>query len=109
MTASFRLHRESILNSNYQNQNILPQSETFERSDLETLMAQTGCTAVRIYYGMDENLKTHAIFVGVNADNEDMITPATQTLTEEENDDDLLLEGGVRCPEICPPESELNS
>jgi hypothetical protein len=108
MTASFRLHRESILNSIYQNQNILPLSETFERTDMERVLTQTGCTAVRIYYGMDEDLKTHAIFVGVNADNEDMIAPATQTLTEEESDEDLLLEGGVRCPEICPPESELN-
>ncbi|MBA2499266.1 MAG: hypothetical protein H0V30_06020 [Chitinophagaceae bacterium] len=107
MTATFRQNREAVLDSNYQNQDILPKSETFDRADLESILAQTGCVRIRIYYGMETNLKMHAIFVGVNENDEDMILVPNQSLTEAD-DEGLLLQGGVRCPEICPPESELN-
>ena len=108
MTTTFRQNREAILASNYQNQDILPICETFEKSHIEAILAQTGCVGMRMYPGMGTDLKMHAIFVGVNENDEDMIQVPNQTLTEDD-DDGILVQGGVRCPEICPPESDLNN
>jgi hypothetical protein len=103
MTASFRDNRNSILQENYQDQNILPLCETFSKSAIEDVLSQDGCEGFRIYYGMDENLKIHAILVGVNDENEDILP------SEIEETDGVILEDGQRCPPSCPPASPLNS
>ena len=106
MTSRYRLHRESILETLYRGQDILPLSETFSNPDVAKLLTISGCTKLRVYYGMDEDYKVHAILVGVNADGEDILPADTLTTAEEE---DLILERATRCPDICPPESDLNS
>ena len=56
---------------------------------------------------MDEQLRIHAIIVGVNEKNEDMIaslTSGTDVMTGEE-----IIEEGNRCPPFCPPPSILNN
>ena len=99
MTTLYRSDKETILATNFQNQNILPLSETFNRDAIDTLLAKEGCEGLRIYYGMDENLKVHAIIVAVNEDNEDILPSSTENnLTE--ND---IVEEGQRCPDLCPP------
>lgn len=106
MTTLYRSDKEAILATAYQNQNILPISETFNRNALDTLLAIEGCEAIRIYYGMDENLKVHAILVAVNENNEDLLPDANNnSLSEEES----VVEEGQRCPDLCPPSSPLNS
>lgn len=106
LTAAYRSNRNSILQMGYQDQDILPLSETFNRADIDLLLAQEGCEAVRIYYGMDTNLKMHAVLVAVNEQNEDILpTQQENSLSQE----DIILEEGQRCPIICPPESPLNS
>lgn len=99
MTEKYRLNREDILKTQFQNQNILPLSETFDRSAFETLLDKTGCTGLRIYYGMDNDSKIHAIIVAVDENNEDILT---------ESSDDIV-DNGNRCPDLCPPSSPLNS
>lgn len=106
MTTLYRSDKEAILATAYQNQNILPNSETFNRNAFDTILAKAGCAAVRIYYGMDENLKIHAIIVPVNEDNEDILPEQTNNQAEEEED---IVEEGQRCPDLCPPSSPLNS
>lgn len=106
MTDRYRQNRETIIDSQYQNQNILASSESFDRAPFDSLLEQDGCTGLRIYYGMDENLKVHAIIVGVNENDEDMVSASASLLNDPE---DILIDKGVRCPEICPPESPLNS
>ena len=101
MTAQFRSDRETILASGYQNQNILPKCETFDKSEVDSMLGQTGCTQLRIYYGMDEDHKVHAILVGANSSDEDIIFPNT--------DNSIILENSIRCPYDCPQPSELNS
>ena len=104
MTTLYRTNREAILDSYYQNQNILPLSESFEREVFDEILSHTGCVGIRVYFGMDENNKVHVIFVGYNSEDEDMVTE-TNSLTE----GDEIAERGVRCPDICPPSSPLNS
>jgi hypothetical protein len=106
MTTLYRQEKENILATDYKNQNILPLSETFDRAAIDALLAETGCTAIRIYYGMDENLLVHAILVGVNEDNEDILPAETSSLTD--TGDDPIMEQSIRCPPECPPASPLN-
>ncbi|MEP7238743.1 MAG: hypothetical protein ABI685_12785 [Ferruginibacter sp.] len=104
LTTTYRANRNSILQTDYQNEDILPLSETFNKNDIELLLAQDNCEALRIYYGMDSNLKLHAVIVAVNEDNEDILPSTGLNLVE-----DIIIEEGQRCPIICPPESPLNS
>ena len=108
MTTRFRNNRNTILQSSYQNQNILCICETFDRSAFDTILAQTGCASVRIYYGMDENLKVHAIIVAADEEGHDILPGSTANFIDPEEDESII-ETGVRCPESCPPESDLNS
>ena len=106
MTTLYRQEKENILATDYKDQNILPISETFDRDAVDAVMQQEGCVALRIYYGMTEDFLVHAILVGVNADNEDIL-PSTSNLTSS-TDGDILAEQGIRCPPDCAPASPLN-
>lgn len=106
MTARYRQNRLAILGSTYQTGDILALSETFEREAIDVLLAKTGCTRLRIYYGMDENLKVHAVLVAADANNADIL-PVTNMLNEEE--DESIAERGLRCPDVCPEPSDLNN
>src|SRR5688572_24475223 len=98
MTARYRNNKEGILDSNFQNENILPISETFGKEEFETLVNMTGCAGLRIYYGMDESLKIHAIIVAINANDEDILPPSNLNSSEEE---EYIIDNGIRCPDIC--------
>jgi hypothetical protein len=111
MTTLYRLEKENILAVPFKNQNILCKSETFARDVFDSVLAQPGCTGLRVYYGMDPTFKVHAIVVGVNNNNEDILPSAlssksrTLSLT---GGDEGIIETGNRCPDDCPPESDLN-
>jgi hypothetical protein len=106
MTTLYRNQKEGILKPGYQGQNILPISESFDRNAFDSLLAQSGCEGLRIYYGMSEDFKIHAIIVGVNASGEDML-PDTKWASDTEAGDEII-ENGNRCPDLCPPASPLN-
>ena len=101
MTTLFRQDREAVLATAYQNNDTLPKCETFDRSEIESLLAQQDCEALRIYYGMDSNNKVHAILVGVDSQDEDILTSLMSN--------PVILEQGRRCPTQCPPPSSMNS
>ena len=105
MTTLYRSDKEAILATSFQNQGILPLSETFNRGAIDTILAKEGCEGLRIYYGMDENSKVHAIIVPVNEDNEDILPPSINAEVTGED----IVEEGQRCPDLCPPPSDLNS
>lgn len=107
MTSRYRAHREGVLTSDYQDQNMLALSETFDRVAIDALLAQTGCTKLRIYYGMDEALNIHAVLVAANEDDADILPAATNSGEEKEHDG-IILEMSNRCPPLCPPSSPLN-
>jgi hypothetical protein len=104
MTALYRADKETILATGFQAQDILPNSETFNRNAFDALLAADLCAGIRIYYGMDENSKVHAIAVAVNEDNEDILNIVTSPSVATES----IIEEGQRCPDLCPPASSLN-
>jgi hypothetical protein len=106
MTALYRNHREDILQPSYRGANILPICESSDRSAFDTILSQTGCTGLRIYYGMKEDFTIHVIIVGVNTAGEDMLPPGSLSATET---GDEIIENGNRCPDLCPPASPLNA
>ncbi len=106
MTTLYRQESENILKPAYQHQNILARSEAFDRAAFDTLLAKNGCAGLRIYYGMDAQLKVHAIIVATDANGNDILPAAT--VAAEDGEDDIV-ERGIRCPDICPTDSPLNS
>jgi len=51
-------------------------------------------------------MKVHAVLCAVDADDADMLTP--QTIASALDGPTDVLENGQRCPEECPPPSDLN-
>jgi hypothetical protein len=108
---------------------LLPISETFSRDAFDALLAQPGCAGVRIYYGMDDQFKVHAIVMGVDASDRDIISSAatsstttatTATATTETTTtgttttdtttttDGVIIEDARRCPPDCSTTSGFN-
>ncbi len=105
MTTLYRKQKEEILQPEYRGKNILANCETFNREAIDYLLAEKECAGIRIYYGMDAELKVHAIMVGVNAANEDLLPDFTEAPGDEGY---KITEDGQRCPDDCPPSSALN-
>ncbi|MFC0776019.1 hypothetical protein [Terrimonas alba] len=106
MTQRYRNQKENILKTNYEGQNLLCISETFDRAPFDTVLGKSGCMGLRIYYGMSEDLKIHAIIVGVDAANADILPDSSASLTEE---DDSVIDRAIRCPDLCAEPSPLNT
>lgn len=106
MTRLFRENKDNILKPEFLGQDILPISETLNRTAMDQLLAQPSCVGVRIYYSMDETLKIHAILVGVNDQGQDIL-PADSSSISTEEEEGVILEEMQRCPPNCPS-SELN-
>lgn len=104
MTLLYRIEKENILIPEQRGKDILPICETFEVAPFLSVLSQPGCVRIRIYYSMDPDKKIHAIVVGVNDKDEDML-PVSVIETIDSN----IIEEGIRCPTMCPPASPLNS
>lgn len=103
MTTRYRQEKAAILKPEY-NSDILARAETFSRSAFDELLGQKGCVSIRAYYGMDEKKNVKLLFVGVNAENEDMLPSEKNGLNGEASIQDV----GQRCPPICGKQSPLN-
>ncbi len=101
--ARFRTNHEVILKEQYKAQAILATSETFDRTAFDALLSQPGCTAIRLYYGMDAGLKIHTIAVGVDSKNQDILTASLPLDAVA-----VIIENASRCPPTCPPPSPIN-
>jgi len=107
MTSTYRKEMENILAPLFKGKDILPVCETFDRASFETLLAETDATYIRIYLGMDKDLKIKIIAVAANSKNVDILPSAAPAALD--GDDGNIVEDGVRCPTICPPPSDLNT
>ena len=99
MNKLYREQKRNILNAGI-NPDVLPICETFTRDDIDSILAQPGCVALRIYFGMHDNMNISPVIVGVNDTGDDMVKEGT---------DNLIVDKGERCPMECPAPSPLNS
>lgn len=91
MTALYRLQKENILSDPFKGKDILSICETFDAAPFLTVLNKPECKSLRIYFGMSADLKVHAIVVGVNEREEEML-----------DGNESIIEDGVLCPPICP-------
>jgi len=105
MTTLYRENRETILLPEYRGKNILCLNETFNKDAIQSILNQTDCAGIRVYYGMSDDLQVHAIFVGVNTNGEDIVSISKNY---SDDGDGEIMEEGQRCPTYCPPASLLN-
>ena len=108
MTKLYRAEKENILAPQYKGQDILPICETFDRAAFETLLKETDCQFIRVYFGMGEDLKIRVLAVGADSKDQDILPAASPGATLGDGDGNIV-EDGMRCPTICPPPSDLNS
>ncbi len=106
MTSLYRRERENVLQPEHKDKNILPIAETFDRAAFDAVLAKEGCASIRIYYGMDDALKLHALIVGADKMGKDIIA-ATQPGLVLDGEGDDIIEDGQRCPDECSPPSPL--
>jgi hypothetical protein len=134
MTQRYKENRNSIVKPEHQGKDLLLTSETFDREPFDQLLKQQGCSKIRIYFGMSEDLKVRAIIVGVDANGKDMLpasgtssatattstdnasfTSATDLTTDPgsttitDPTDPIIIEEGQSCPPICSTDSPLSS
>lgn len=105
MTRRFRENRETVLVPDQQQKDLLPLSETFSKDAIQALLNKPDCTNLRIYYGMDEELKLHTIIVASDGNNNDILPTESD---DEATEDDSIVDRGLRCPPQCPEPSPLN-
>ncbi len=103
MTALYRANRDQILIEEERGKDILPVCESMDREKIESILAQPGCKGLRIYYGMDPELRVHAIIVGTDSYGRDIL-PSQEAEAQQSN----ILDELERCPVNCPPPSPLN-
>ena len=113
MTHRYQQKRNDILKDEYAGKNVLSICETFSKEAFDAYFTNDQCKGIRIYYGMDGDMLVHAIIVGVDDQNRDMLPKDNGSMlratAEGDGDDDPpLLEESERCPEECPPPSDLN-
>jgi hypothetical protein len=102
MIQTYQDNANTILAAGYQNKDILARCETFDKSGIQYLLSMENCVSLRVYYGMDDSKKIHAIFVGVDSNNNDILP------TSGSEPSALIVEDGLRCPDNCPPSSSLS-
>ena len=102
MTRRYRENREQILSEEFKGSDVLALSETFSKKALAAFFENENCEYIRVYFGMDKEMKVHSILVGADGNNEDLLP---ETLDGE----NVILEDARRCPTDCPPPSDLNT
>jgi hypothetical protein len=99
MTALYKSEKNTVLRPEYDGNKVLMTCETFDRSAFDAILAQKGCAAVRVYFGMSDDLKVKVMVVGVDADNKDIL-PAGETAAGDP--EGVIVEEGRPCPDFCP-------
>lgn len=89
----------AVLTANYrdsQSGSDYIKGEYFSKTSIQSLLDQTDCVGIRIYYGIDSNNVQRLVIVGVTANEDDMVSG-------------LIMEHGNVCPPVCGAQNNLNS
>jgi hypothetical protein len=105
MTSRYRQNKNTVIDPAFSGNGILAISDTFNKAAIEALLAKPGCTAIRLYYGMDAGLQLRPILVAVGLNNEDIL-PVNMGNNDAVGTD--IVDDTIKCPPICPPPSALN-
>jgi small basic protein len=100
MKELYGTNSENVLAPQYQGQEILVVSELFNVTPFNALVSVPGCAGIRIYYGMDETLKIHAMLVAVDANNQDLLPQGGNAIFAKDSGPPIV-EEGQRCPPSC--------
>jgi hypothetical protein len=107
MTKKFREEKDKIVKDEYKGKHLIPNCESFDRTEFDILLRREDCKGVRIYYGMKEGAdRIHAIIVGFDAEGKDILPVEGAVM---DGFDPPIIENGATCPTNCPPDSGLNN
>jgi hypothetical protein len=117
MVVRYAEKKNMILNPDAVSQNALPISETFRKDAIIEFLSKDIVHAIRIYYGMSDDLLVHAIIVGVDKDGNDILPNSPvghpghgHPHPPGGGEDGEIFEDAARCPTYCPPPGcQLNS
>jgi hypothetical protein len=99
LTSRFRANRPSFM----------PICETFDRPSVLSLLNVTGAAKLRVYMGEKSNGNVCTVLVAANDEGADILPTDENAIPSTIMEDDaLILDDAVRCPELCPPYSPLN-
>ena len=107
MRKKFKEEKDKIVKEEFKGKHIIPNCESFDRTEFDILLRREDCKGIRIYYGMkgDSN-RVHAIIVGFDAEGRDIL-PVQGIVMD--GIEPPIIENGLPCPDKCPPESDLNN
>jgi hypothetical protein len=105
ITTRYRQNKANVIAPAYSGNDVLAICDTFNKAAIEALLAKPGCTAIRLYYGMDAGLQVRPILVAVDKNDQDMLPPNTGDISVVGQD---IVDDTIRCPPLCPPPSSLN-
>ena len=88
----FRDNLDALTTSEFKG--LLPFAETFEADAVRAILAQPGCVNFRSYFAMRPDNKLCVVFVGVDANDNDILNSTT-------GGTDVIVEWGSDCPPNC--------
>ncbi|TGD82829.1 hypothetical protein [Hymenobacter wooponensis] len=117
--SSSELDKASQWTRNYRAQNPgAPKGHCIKKEQLEAILNQPGCEGIRAYYGLDEEGNRKLIFVGIDADEQDILSATgvttalraatTDSLSSQEAQSTVVTETQP-CPPCCSLDNPLNS
>ncbi len=93
LTKRYRENLDALVSKDYSGS--LPNAETCDASAIQAILKQQGCVEFRAYYGMKEDKTVCLIFIGVDAQGNDIINSLKS------NEEDVIVEFGRPCPPFC--------
>lgn len=87
----------------------------FGSAMLDTIKQQPGCVGIRFYMGLEQDLtgdkskdEYQLLAVGVDVNGYDLV-PRTGPTGELLNEDGIVGDGSLKCPNVCDPTSPMNT
>lgn len=82
--------------------------ETLEKDSVRKMLSAPGAEKLRIYHGRRENGEITAVLVAADSNGNDILPAGNDRKDIWEDENALILDDTIRCPELCPPPSPLN-
>jgi hypothetical protein len=113
LIARFQSQKQDILDGLYSEVDVFSNCQTFEVASVNSMLAQSGTTGLRAYFGMYDDSsavptskRNKIVLVLCSADESgnDLGLAPTQS-----GSGILILEDAILCPHVCPASSQINN